>query len=63
MGRWVGETRREPRGARVTQVNNIYGVVGFGSLVRTNGYATVESSDAVSPLFTYGGSGQQVRGT
>ena len=37
----------------VTQVNNIYGVVGFGSLVRTNGYATVESSDAASPLFTY----------
>ena len=37
----------------VTQVNNIYGVVGFGSLVRTDGYATVESSDAGSPLFTY----------
>ena len=30
----------------VTQVNNIYAVFGFGSLVRTNGYATVESSDA-----------------
>src|SRR5580765_4455121 len=38
-----------PRG--VTQVNNIYVVVGFGSLVRTNGYATVESSDG--PLFTF----------
>ena len=37
----------------VTQVNNIYAVFGFGSLVRTNGYATVESSDAGSPLFTY----------
>ena len=37
----------------VTQVNNIYGVVGFGSLVKTNGYATVESSDPSSPLFTY----------
>jgi hypothetical protein len=37
----------------VTQVNNIYGVVGFGSLVRSDGYATVESSDAGSPLFTY----------
>ncbi|HYR47014.1 MAG TPA: hypothetical protein VER78_08405, partial [Thermoanaerobaculia bacterium] len=37
----------------VTQVNNIYGVVGFGSLSRNNGYATVESSDADSPLFTY----------
>ena len=35
----------------VTQINNIYGVVGFGSLVRNNGYATVESSDG--PLFTY----------
>ena len=37
----------------VTQVNNIYAVFGFGSLVRTDGYATVESSDAGSPLFTY----------
>ncbi|HEV8119052.1 MAG TPA: hypothetical protein VGQ32_11025 [Thermoanaerobaculia bacterium] len=35
----------------VTQVNNIYGVVGFGSLSTTNGHATVESSDG--PLFTY----------
>lgn len=37
----------------VTQVNNIYAVFGFGGLVRTDGYATVESSDAGSPLFTY----------
>jgi plastocyanin len=37
----------------VTQVNNIYAVLGFGGLVRTDGYATVESSDAGSPLFTY----------
>jgi hypothetical protein len=37
----------------VTQVNNVYGVVGFGSLVRTNGHATVESSDPANPLFTY----------
>ena len=37
----------------VTQVNNIYQVVGFGTLARNNGYATVESSDAGSPLFTY----------
>jgi len=37
----------------VTQVNNIYGVLGFGSLVKTDGYATVVSSDAQSPLFTY----------
>ena len=29
----------------VTQVNNIYQAVGFGSLVKTNGYATVDSSD------------------
>ena len=40
-----------PHGA--TQVNNIYGVVGFGSLARTNGYATVESDNAAAPLFTY----------
>jgi plastocyanin len=37
----------------VTQVNNIYGVLGFGSLVKTDGYATVVSSNAQSPLFTY----------
>jgi hypothetical protein len=36
-----------------TQLNNIYDQVGFGSLVRSNGYATVESSDSGSPLFTY----------
>jgi plastocyanin len=36
-----------------TQLNNIYDQVGFGSLVRGNGYATVESSDSGSPLFTY----------
>jgi plastocyanin len=36
-----------------TQLNNIYDQVGFGSLVRGNGYATVESSDGGSPLFTY----------
>ena len=35
----------------VTQINNIYGVVGFGNLARNNGHATVESSDG--PLFTY----------
>jgi hypothetical protein len=49
----LGETSVNLGAHGVTQVNNIYGVVGFGSLVRTNGYATVESSDAVSPLFTY----------
>jgi hypothetical protein len=36
-----------------TQVNNIYGVLGFGSLVKTDGHATVESGDVGSPLFTY----------
>jgi len=36
-----------------TQVTNIYNELGFGSLVRSNGYATVESSDSGSPLFTY----------
>src|SRR5262249_28865676 len=34
----------------VTQINNIYAVVGFGSLVRNNGHATVESSGGA--LFT-----------
>jgi hypothetical protein len=37
----------------VTQINNIYVVLGFGSLVRTDGYATVEASDGQSRLFTY----------
>jgi plastocyanin len=37
----------------VTQKNNIYDLLGFGSLVKTDGYATVESSDPQSPLFTY----------
>jgi hypothetical protein len=35
------------------QFNNIYEQLGFGSLVRSNGYATVEASDPGSPLFTY----------
>jgi hypothetical protein len=39
------------RGGR--QVNNIYELLGFGSLVTSNGYATVEASDPGSPLFTY----------
>jgi hypothetical protein len=49
----LGTTSVNLAGHAVTQVNNIYGVVGFGSLVRADGYATVESSDAGSPLFTY----------
>jgi hypothetical protein len=36
-----------------TQISNIYKVVGFESLVTTTGYATVESDNASSPLFTY----------
>jgi plastocyanin len=46
----------------VTQVNNIYQAVGFGSLVKTNGYATVESSDPGSPLFTYAAEADNVTG-
>src|SRR5262249_26647424 len=49
----LGSTSVGLPGHGVTQVNNIYGVVGFGSLARTNGHATVESSDPASPLFTY----------
>ena len=37
----------------VTQTGHIYNEVGFGSLVRSNGYATVESSNPAAPLFTY----------
>jgi hypothetical protein len=50
---FLGSTSVGLAGHGVTQVNNIYGVVGFGGLVRTNGHATVESSDPASPLFTY----------
>lgn len=47
-------TKAVALGAHATvQVNDIYGVLGFGSLVRTDGYATVESSVAQAPLFTY----------
>src|SRR5215510_8994420 len=44
----------------VTQVNNIYTAVGFGSLVKTDGYATVESSGG--PLFTYAAEADNVTG-
>jgi heme/copper-type cytochrome/quinol oxidase subunit 2 len=37
----------------VNQYNDIYKAVGFESLVRTDGYATVENDDPQSPLFTY----------
>ncbi len=36
-----------------TQISNIYDEVGFENLKRSDGYATVESSDPASPLFTY----------
>jgi heme/copper-type cytochrome/quinol oxidase subunit 2 len=49
----LGTTSAGLAGHAFTQVNDIYRVVGFGSLVRTDGHATVESSDAGSPLFTY----------
>jgi len=37
----------------VTQTGHIYNEVGFGSLVRNNGYATVDSDNPAAPLFTY----------
>ncbi len=37
----------------VNQYNDIYRAVGFESLVRTDGYATVQNDDPRSPLFTY----------
>jgi hypothetical protein len=40
-----------PHGA--TQTSPIYALVGFGSLVKSDGYATVESDNAAAPLFTY----------
>ncbi len=36
-----------------TQVTNIYKALGFGTLVTTSGYATVESDNPANPLFTY----------
>jgi plastocyanin len=47
----LGTTQAQLAAHAVTQVNDIYTVVGFGSLVRTDGYATVVSSGG--PLFTY----------
>lgn len=40
-------------GHAVTQTGHIYNEVGFGSLVRSDGYATVESDNPAAPLFTY----------
>src|SRR6266496_2620496 len=36
-----------------TQISNIYKSVGFETLVRTDGYCTVESSSSTAPLFSY----------
>ena len=49
----LGTTSVGLAGHASTQINDIYRVVGFASLVRTDGHATVESSDAGSPLFTF----------
>ncbi|HKF43267.1 MAG TPA: hypothetical protein VKG01_09215 [Thermoanaerobaculia bacterium] len=49
----LGTTSVGLPGHASTQVNDIYRVAGFASLVRTDGHATVESSDAGSPLFTF----------
>lgn len=49
----LGTTSVGLPGHASTQVNDIYRVVGFASLVRTDGHATVDSSDAGSPLFTF----------
>ncbi len=48
----LGQTSLTLSGKTGSQISNIYQVVGFGSLVTTSGYATVES-DAGQPLFTY----------
>jgi plastocyanin len=56
----LGTTAVQLAAHAVTQVNNIYGTVGFGSLVRTNGYATVVSSGG--PLFTYAAEADNVTG-
>jgi hypothetical protein len=37
----------------VTQFNDVYKMLGFASLVRTDGYATVASSSPTGSLFTY----------
>ena len=36
-----------------TQISNIYKSLGFETLVRTDGYCTVESSISTAPLFSY----------
>jgi hypothetical protein len=46
----------------VRQNNNIYGLVGFGGLVRVDGYATVESNDSQLPLFSYAAEADNLSG-
>lgn len=46
----------------VTQVNNFYNAVGFGSLVKSDGYATVESDKPTAPLFTYAAEADNLSG-
>jgi hypothetical protein len=46
----------------VRQNNDIYGLFGFGSLVRVDGYATVESDESHLPLFTYAAEADNISG-
>jgi hypothetical protein len=55
----LGQTSVTLSGKTGTQISNIYGVVGFGSLSTTNGYATVES-DGGQALFTYAATADNV---
>ena len=56
----LGTTAVQLAANAVTQVNDIYTTVGFGSLVKTDGYATVVSSGG--PLFTYAAEADNVTG-
>src|SRR5262249_46677156 len=46
----------------VTQFNDVYRMLGFESLVKTDGYATVTSSNPSSPLFTFAAEADNVSG-
>jgi hypothetical protein len=46
----------------VTQFNDVYRMLGFESLVKTDGYATVTSSSPSSPLFTFAAEADNVSG-
>ena len=45
-----------------TQLNDIYSVVGFSSLVTVKGYATIDSGDGQRPLFTYAAEADNISG-